>query len=245
MQQVVAREIMLQETNDLGIVVPDNEIADIIKDVQTRMQGGQFDLAFYRQRFLPHFKNRYGLDYEKFVKQDLRLESFQNLFDEVDKAPLLSPESELAQNDTWIFETIEIEPNKLVEEKIIENKDNAEAIAVEIINIPPKKWKRKLAELKLESQKTGAITISERGKLAGGKLPFDKLKAIFKLTKDNPVLDKPIKHEDRLYIVRLVEISKGKDKAEKPTGTDPFFRMWMSKLLAKAKVESYVGGEEQ
>lgn len=246
MQQMVTREMMLQQTEDLGIFIPDNELADVIKEIQTQMQGGQFDPLFYRQRFLPHFKNRYGLDYEKFVKQELGMESFRNIFNGIDQTPILDDANAGgAGNETWTFEMVELEPAKMVEEKTVKNEDEAKALAEEIVKTSPSKWKGKLKNSKLEAKKIGPIGIAQRKQLAESNLPFEKMISIFKLTEENPVIDKPIEDQGKLYVVRLIEKSKTNEEIKPQTDADSFFRMWMSKLLAKAKIESYLDKEQR
>lgn len=240
-QQVITRELMMQEVDSLGIVIPDSELADSIKQVQMAIQGGQFDPYFYKQRYLPHFKNRYGLDYEEFMREDLRVEAFNDLFTNVDSRPIFDEAAPASEK--WTFEIVEIDPKKMVESKVIKAEDEAKAIAETIASSPSKEWNRKFKELKVEGKKVGPITITERGKLADGKLSLDAMEKIFSLTAEKPVVPKPIESEGKFYIVQLTGRSKGEAKENTPAEDISFFRAWMSKLLAKAKVENFLPDE--
>jgi len=245
LRQTIARELMLRETNNLGIVVPDDLLANIIRNDPMFQRDGAFDPIFYRRRFLPHFKNRYGMDFEKFMRRDLQLETFKRMFAGIDSDPVFKPGDEgFALMDTWSFGVVEIEPKKLIEAKSIERDEDAKIFAAELIETPPKRWKSKLGKFKLEEKKVGPITVSERARIMGTKAPLESMNTIFKLTEEESVVKKPIEFEDKLYVVRLIE-KKKLGEAKSQTEASPFFQMWMSKLLADAKVKNFLNQEQQ
>ena len=204
------------------------ELADTIKRVQSSMFGGSFDPLFYKQRYLPHFKNRYALDYEDFVSRDIELDSLKKLFSSVGEK---NDSKENKKEETWTFGVIEVEPDKV-------------EIAEEIIKTPTKKWTRALKKNKLEEKKHENLKLSSRKKIAGGKFTFEELTEVFKLSKENPVLSKPVKKDDKIYVVRFIEKGES-DEAVSPDVSMEFFRDWMSKLLADAKVTSLLEQEQQ
>ncbi|MBT3182791.1 MAG: SurA N-terminal domain-containing protein [Deltaproteobacteria bacterium] len=228
LRQLVSREMMLDEAEKLGITVSDMELADTIKRVQAMMFGGSFDPVFYKERYLPHFKNRYSLDYEAFVRTDIELDSLKQLFSSVGNA---APSKKGAKEETWTFGVVEIEPDKV-------------EIAEEIIKTPTGKWASTLKKHKLKEKKHENIKLSSRKKLASGKLNLEEIIEVFKLSKDKPVLSKPVKKDDKIYVVRFIK--KGESEAiDSPAGTMEFFRDWMSKLLADAKVTTLLEQEQQ
>lgn len=234
-KQLVSREIALQQTDELGITIPNEELADIIKKTPTLGDGNEFDPIAYRYRFLPYFKNRYGLDYEQLVRQDLRLETLEGLFQDIS-----SEETDKeSKKTTWTFEVVTIDPNTMVASKVIGSADEAPTIAEKVINTDPRGWKKLFHDMKIETKKVGPIDISERQNILSGEGPIEDFYAIFTLTREKPVIQKPIQRNGKLYVIRLVENSE-KSVEPKPHQTADFFQVWMEKLLAKAKVENYL-----
>lgn len=241
LQQSIARMIVLAEADRLGLVLSSQELADVIRQAQAAEQGGEFDPLFYRRRFLPFFKNRYGMDYEGFVGKDLKISAFEEIFSAVDSEPLLGEEVKgAAEKTAWTFETIAIDPNALVEAKLIESADKADELAAGIIALGPRKWKKRLGDLRIEPQKIGPLKISERHKLMDGHGSFEDFEKIFVLTPDDPVTETPIRRGGKLYIVRLIGTSQVAEKTSERKTLRPFFEAWMSKQLMKAKVENYL-----
>jgi hypothetical protein len=106
---------------------------------------------------------------------------------------------------------------------------------------PSANWKDILSKKELSENKVGPISVAQRGRIAGGNLTASEYGEIFSLEKKNSTTGKSYTSGDKTYVIRLVEKKVGKedDKADAPDKLD-FFRTWMSKLLASAKVESYL-----
>jgi len=223
MRQLVSREVALSEADALGVVITDSQLANEIRSSQAAFQGGEFDPAFYTERFLPHFKSRYGLSYEDFVRDDMRISSFASIFKGVGEKiePARSP------SDQWTFSVVELpaEDGNLASELLA----------------PSANWKDILSKKELSENKVGPISVAQRGRIAGGNLTASEYGEIFSLEKKNSTTGKSYTSGDKTYVIRLVEKKVGKedDKADAPHKPD-FFRTWMSKLLASAKVESYL-----
>lgn len=227
LQQLVGREVALQLADGLGIAVSDAELADTIRQSQAAQMGGEFDPIAYRHTFLPSFRSRHGMDFEQFVRQDLRLSALQDLLSSADRTPL--PGDGGRPSATWAFETITVEGGERPQ-------------AERIIATPPKEWPRLLKAMKLEAKKTGPLSIADRSKLLDGKGTLSHDEAIFSLTPSHPVLDHPLDIDGKWVVVRLVERREGggQKKDEPPPPAEGLFQEWMGKLLAKAKVQNYL-----
>jgi len=79
MSRLVQRELLLQIADKLGIQVTDQELASVIRKSQIA-QRGEFDQTFYTTQYLPYFKNRFGIDFEDMLRNDIRAEKVQLLF---------------------------------------------------------------------------------------------------------------------------------------------------------------------
>lgn len=244
LRQLVARELALELANDLSVVVPDAELAAAVKKTPYAQRDGQFDPTFYRHQFLPYFKQRFGLNYEKFVKQDLALENLESIFRGVDKGvPGTGDAGEEGVEYKWTFETITFEPDKLMEEGRVKSADEVRSAARLLISSNPNRWKGLLAPFSTSAVKAGPISVKERRRLLGGQGTMEDMTEIFSLTLENPVIGKPIERGGKIYVVRLIE------RKEVGPGDDfwparDFYRSWMTKLSEKAKVVSYFKEEE-
>lgn len=237
LQQLVGREIALQLADELGIVIPDAMLADTIRDAQTAQQGGEFDPIAYRHQFLPYFRNRFGMDYEQFVRQDLRLTALETLLNGVDRSAAESPKE---PSTAWTFESVLIDPQTLVESKAIADAAAAKPLAEKLALTPSKEWPAFLKPLKINATKVGPFTLAERTKLLDGKGRLEDYEKIFAMTPEHAIVDAPIELDGKLYVLRLV--NRQDNATPSNTAVPPgegFWGEWMGKLLAKAKVKNY------
>lgn len=239
LRQLIFREVALQQADELGIVIPDNELADLIKKGQTSKEG-EFDPIAYRHNFLPYFKDHFGLDYEQFVRTDLRIASLEKIFSDVDREQPPKEDGEAAARSKWTFEIVTIDPNALVAENLVKTVDEAKAVAGRLAAANPKDWKRILKPLKIESKKAGPIGISERKALLDGNATLEDYGIIFALTAKNPVAARPIERSGKTYVVRLLEKTAKDDKESSEDAKGNFFMEWMSKRAAGAKVQDFM-----
>jgi hypothetical protein len=237
-QQLLARELSLQQADALGLEVSDEELVDTIRKTPSANRGGEFDPIFYKHEFLPYFKHRFGLDYEAFVLHDLKSEDIEQLFRDID-ANLPTPKgAEATDEDAWTFEVISLAPKALVEAKAVKSPEEVSQIATALIGADPKTWKGMLSPFKVEPQKVGPIKIKDRATLLDGQATFDDLSMLFSLTEKAPIVQRPLERGDRLYVVRLVSRTKGSKESVAPWPAGDFFHSWMQKLAEKAKVTS-------
>lgn len=228
-EQLVEREVVLQQADELGVVIPDVELADVIRKSQGEKD---FDSVAYRHQFLPYFKNKFNMDYEQFVRQDLRIRTLEGMFRGIGGN---APELEEI-NDSWTFEVVSIDPAGLTENK---SEKDAATLAKILVGANPKEWGKILKSVKIEPKKVGPIKVTERRMIFGSDGNFDTYKKVFSLTKEESVLKEPIELAGKIYVVRLVDRETKTEKSPPPAYAG-FLQAWLSKLLAKAKVENYV-----
>lgn len=224
LQQLVEREVVLQQSDKLNLIVPDEEVADVIEKSNSA-QGRDFDPIAYKHNFLPRFKDQFGMDYEQLVRQDLRLSNFGNMFSNV--GPKLLEQDEV--DYTWNFEVVKLDSQTMT---------NAKEIAQKLATANTKDWPKILKENKIESQILKDIKVANRSSLFESQAKLEDFKKVFAVTKEKPVLDEPIEVGNKTYIIRLVDRTEKTVTTNAPT-TD-FIREWLSKLIAKAKIENYL-----
>ncbi len=244
LRQLVSRQIGLQLAADLGVVVPDEALAAVVVKTPYAQRDGEFDPIFYRQQFLPYFKQRFGLDFEDFLKSDIELETVESIFATVDKGvPTAKDDGKGDMAFSWTFETVAFDPGKLVRDGKVKSEDEVMTAAKLLVTSDPKKWKGLIAPFGLKVEKSEPITVKDRRRLLNGKGSMDDMIKIFSLTSEQPVLQEPIANDGKIYVVRLVEREEtGPSDAFWPARD--FFSSWMTKLSEKAKVVSYLKEEQ-
>lgn len=237
LQQLIRRNMELKIAGDIGISVPDEELASTIRKSIAGMRGEEFDPIFYRHQFLPFFEDRYGINYEALTRQDLSIDMLQKNFSNLGDKP--AGESE---NIMWTFEVAEVDPKTLTEKKVITDETEAPKIAKKFIS-SSNNWKKLADENKVEIKTVGPITIAERSRILGERGTIEELEQIFTLEKENPVIKSPIKRGERLFVVKLVE-KKNAPIAQKEKRTDEFLNNWLQNEITDAKIVNYLGTEE-
>lgn len=247
-QQLVQREIALQQADSLGLVVTDREVADEIRQVISAQQGGEFDPIAYRYDFLPDFRGRTGLDFEAAVREDLRRKALESLFSSVGGTGGADGGVASGALDgeavRWTFEAVALDPKALVESKSFATEDEVASEAERLLRVEPRRWKGELAKIKVTPQKVGPIGISGRAALFDGKGSLEDLAAAFSLTADDPVLKRPIEAGEKLHIVRLVERKEAGEDELPARVAGGFLNEWLGRLLATAKVRNYIEEQE-
>ena len=242
-QQLIGREIMLQQADSLGLVITDEELADAIRDGQAAQSGGEFDPISYRHEFLPYFRQRYNMDYERFVRQDMRMGALQQLFSGVDSSPQAS-EALPPEEGLFTFEAVVLVPEELVKSKAAGSEEDARNFADRLARAAAGEWKKMLSDAKLSSEKIGPIRVSERKKLLGGMGSFEQHREIFSLTKDKPVAG-PYEIDGKLVVVRFLERGPSVSDPSASPSRAVFFDEWMGKLMANAKVHNYMAEDQE
>ncbi len=229
LQRTVSREVLLLQAEKFGIVVPDEVLAYSIRETQSN--EGQFDPVFYKQRFLPHFKNRYNLDFEQFLKEDLKIQMFQLMFASVGE--LAPSEIDESAKEKWEFEVIEVKPDM-----------NADASAA--LKGDAKSFESAEKKFAASKKKVGPLTIEERASILPVGLSLEDYQSIFSLNSSSPIFPSLVESGGKFYAIKYLE-KKSEKPAEKPASPadrENFFQSWMSKVFANAKVESHLPEDE-
>lgn len=237
LQQLIRRNMELKIAGDIGIRIPDEELASVIRKSVAGQRGEEFDPIFYRHQFLPFFEDRYGVNYESMTRQDLSIDILQKYFSNLGDKPAGE-----AENIMWTFEVAAVDPIALTEKKVIESESGAHKIAEQFIS-SSNNWRRLADQNKIEIKTVGPITISERSRILGERATMEELEQVFTLEENNPVIKSPIKRGERLFVVRLVEKKKA-PIAQKEKRTDEFLNNWLQNEIADAKIINYLGTEE-
>lgn len=232
MSRLVQRELMLQVADKLGIQITDEQLAEAIRRSQIA-QRGEFDPIFYTHQYIPYFENRFGINFEDMLRNDLRAEQLQTMFTQPTKPTDQSEESaeskatEGNKVTAWTFEVVKL------------NSDKAEAAQQFVDHVSPGQWKRMAKKYDAELERVDEVTISNRkSKLPG--FVFEDYSAIFSLNDNVPVVDRPIHRKDKkIAILRFIERSEIDAKATPPE-RDDFFQQWMTQLAARSKIRTYL-----
>jgi len=228
LQQLVQRELLFQTAQKVGIKITDGELAAMIRKNPELIKDGEFDPIFYRHQYLPYFENRFGINYEELVRQDLAIEALERLFAGIDSQPAAGNESTL-----WTFEVAAIEKPK--------DGQDVGSIAKSFVSAP-KDWKGLSQKTKATLKTVGPVTIAERQKILEGRGKFDDYQKIFALNTERPVIEAPIESGDAFYVVRLVEKKTSPVNATQERGED-FLAGWMREQMKTAKISTFLQAE--
>jgi len=213
LQQMIQRQLLLQTSRSLGIRVTDAELAATIRKNPELIRDGEFDPIFYRHQYLPYFENRFGINYEELLRQDLTINALERLFAGTEsKAP------EQNESALWTFE---------VASKAV--KDEAEE----------KAFLDSLAKNRSAFKTVGPIPIEERAKILNGRGTFEDFEKIFALNAAHPVLDKPVKIGDEVFVVRFVGRKTSPVKATQEKQTE-FLDSWIREQAKTANIVTYL-----
>lgn len=239
MQQLIQRTLLLNAAKKMGITISDIQLADAIKKDVSLMSGGKFDPEFYRERYLPYFENRYHINYEEILKEDIIINTFEKLISSGGTS-LSEKSNEKEEKISWTFEVADIKPQKLVDEKVIDDAAKANEI-VELFSNQPNNWKKLGKEKHVDVKTTEPLTVAERAPILNGKGSFEDFKKIFSLNEGE--ITSPINNGDSTFLVRLVkknkESSADTDEPSRKYNSD-FLNEWLQREAEMAKVVNYI-----
>ncbi|MBI4211111.1 MAG: SurA N-terminal domain-containing protein [Deltaproteobacteria bacterium] len=224
-RELAQRKILVDEALKLGLKVSDERLAETI--LASRKQDPHFDPIAYRHEFLPYFKQRYGVDYEQLLREDVIIDDLRRSFEGL----TLSSQVPLTPKEVWNFEMVNFDP-KVLEE--------AESVAALFISqVSKDAWSTLSKKYGVDLVKVGPVTISGREPLAPYVSRVQDMVPVFALTKDAPVLKAPLRHDGIITVVRLLDRSENKDPAlvASSTPSSPFLDAWLKAKLAQAKIE--------
>lgn len=114
LNQLVSQVVENNIGRKLGLAPTDEELVDVIRRSSVaKTENGEFDFYLYKTRFLPYFSQKYGIDYEYVVANDLLEMKVRSLFDLFAKAS----EKEVRdaynlENTKWTFDVLESDSAK-------------------------------------------------------------------------------------------------------------------------------------
>ena len=240
LNQLISRELATAQADELGVVVPDAELAAVVMSTPAAQRDGEFDAIFYRTEFQPYFKRRFGIEYESFLEQDLKIEALTELFRNIGQSSPL-PDGPERKDLKWTFETVTLDPAAMKEE--LKSVEETRELAKLLTSSEPARWREMLRPFGARVVKVGPLWIRNRGTLLEGHATFDDQRAILSLTEDDPVLAEPIERGGKIYVVRLVERIAEENPARSNWPMDDYLRSWMGKLRDKAKIVSFLDTE--
>ncbi len=228
LQQLIRRQIMLQTAQSAGIKITDEELASTIKKNPELIHQGEFDPIFYKHQYLPYFENRFGINYEELIRQELSIAALESVFAGID--PAKTPEENAM---LFTFEVATISG--------AEDPEDAASAADSFIS-QPNDWKALSQRTKAEVKTVGPVTIAERSRILSGRGTFADYEKIFALGQERPVLEKPIAVGDQIFVVKLLkkETSQVKPKNGRTGG---FLDDWMREQMKTAKIITHLETE--
>lgn len=240
--RLVQRELLLQIADELGLRVTDQELAAVIKKTQVA-QRGEWDPVFYTHQYLPYFQNRFGIDFEDMLRNDMLAEKVQLLFATPAAAETKDKKNETETVKSWTMEIVTLDVDKMIKDKIVSSQIEAEKAAQKFVDfVSNGMWKQMAEQYKANLKTIETITVA--GRMA--KLPgytFDQYKEIFALGEELPVVDKPlVRNDNTIAVLRFIE-HKDIERGPKATNDD-FFRHWMQQTAAKSEIKTFLDDQK-
>jgi len=234
LQQLIQRQLLLQTAEKLGVRIPDAELAFVIRRNPELIRDGEFDPIFYRHQYLPYFENRFGINYEELVRQDLAIDALKSIFTDIDVTP--ASENEVMK---WTFEVVSIQPKKLVEEKKVKDEAEAKKVAEEFA-AHPRDWKKLAQKSHVDVKTVGPLTIAQRSQILEGRGALQDYQKIFTLNESRPVSSMEL--GDAIYIVKFVGKKTETAQAIQERQGD-FLSNWLGHQVKTAKIQTYLEAE--
>ncbi len=216
-QQAAIREI----GQNIGLQPTSFELADTIKrSPAAANEKGEFDPILYKRDFLPYFAQKYGMDYEDAVKQDMTVQKVSEIF-------------KLAKDAPDAREVYNIEKTKFTF-NVQEFTSEADA----------------KANKKGKVVKTEPATVRERGTVIPGELDISLWEKIFSLKPNDSLSEPVNAGDKwrTVKLVKIVKPTDAEWEKEKQdfeaeltdkTGRE-IFQTWVSAYLKDAKIKNFI-----
>ena len=221
-QQLVNREIVKELGAKMDMEPTNIEVVDAIKGSSiARGEDGKFDPFLYKQRILPYFAQKYGIDYETLIEEDLAFQNVQNIFRSVAKVPGARAIYDM-EKTKYKFDVVEYES----EEDAVAGKKGV-------------------------SKKINPASISDRMSIFPSEPAEDVFEKVFALKKDNASLSAPVVAGGKWYNVKLIGVERPSDAQwEKDkqgfvedlslNGERQFFETWITSVIRDSKIKTYI-----
>lgn len=251
--QVIDQELFVQLAKTLGISVSDPELYDAIANDPTFQKDGVFDPIAYRKYMLPYFEQKFGLNYELFLRDALleaKVKSF--LASQVSTTDAEAKNKYEQTRTLWSYERVSIPESPA--EGVTYDK-SAEEIARDIQSYFTKgqtaELNKALAKYKLKSEPLKDVSVDKSGMLIPNSNDLETASALFSLTPLNPTPAEPVKAAGYLYAIKLTSLSRPTDKDwEKDKTTfistlnsqkkQDYLKEWEAYIRDKASIDEYV-----
>lgn len=244
LSQLINKKILVDYASKNNILVTDGELYYQISHSPGLQEGGQFDPIRYKKSILPYYRQRYGVNIEKIMKEDMLYNKVKALLED----SVVVSSAEVLQN---YQETQRERTLKVV--KVVDNSDNASANAEAIQALLAKKAHTELSSLlKHLNVATETITVSLKNRAAlFDPMNTEAWKEVFSLSESSPTLKGPIHIENTYYAIALDSLSQvdmnqwEKEKKGVMEGllrekqTD-YFQNFLANLSNKASIETYI-----
>lgn len=236
LQSLIENEIVTNEAYKAGFRVPSAEIAETVRQDPRLLLQGNFASRYYLNEFRPGHLNRYGIDYEEWVKNNLLADKFRDTFS---KAIFVSDDEAfnyyLAGKTKMNFSQVAVEDENIVS-------------ALWPLFVKNKLTKQDLEKHGLTSKETGLISLAEGKILFFGENQHEALIQLFSLSKDNPFPDQPLTAGNTNYFFKFIEkgvpsreeFEKVKEETKeelKNQLANLFYRRWYMDRIGKADIE--------
>lgn len=229
LSELVDRELLVQNLQKMGLSASPDEVATFVKEdpLARSPRDGRFNLTYYKNSFLPGYRQRRGKSYESDVINQLTAQKFFSEFNNVIKPNKQELERELRLKDTkYKFAVIKVSkkeapPKKDQNEKDQKEKDqdekdikktkvSAKEKAQKIYDLwtQNKDIKKLLDEYKLKERKTPDLNYARLKSVFGGKVDTKNIKTLLSLSKKNPFPKSYIDEGNFLYLIKLEDIKE-------------------------------------
>lgn len=241
LMNIVNQELFVQLGKKLGLSVTPDELYDNISKTPSFQVEGSFDPLMYKERILPYFETKYGINFENMLSDDLMSRKVVDfLTGQVTVSEGEAKQDYVQRNTTWSFDRIKV-PDEATANNVIETVGSGS------------KWKidGMMKELNLAKEKVEDISIDRRHTVIPQAPEHEALKELLLLTMDKPTYMKPIKAGDAYYVFQLVEVvrpseeqwAKEKDeymKAATEQKKQAYVMEWQESLRKKADIKEFV-----
>lgn len=211
---LINQMLIAENLKQFGVKTTEDELAEVIRSSPQFQREGQFDLDYYKNRFLPGYRLSTGSSYENDIQEELALQRFFGTFNDLIEPTTQELEQETQiQTVTFKYDVITIpvrDASKMDAESTASSEElqaNAKTLANQILDA----WKSdaSIDELittnKLTRKETPELNYRKIKFVFGGKGSTDNLKSIVSLTSDKPFVGEPLLEGNYYYIAKLVE----------------------------------------
>lgn len=253
LSQVINEILLKQFAEDMGIKVTVKEIYDTIASNPNFQNEGVFDSNAYKNVFLPYFERRYGLNYEKLLKDGLLADHARDfILNNVEITENEAKETFYKEKTNWSFERIII-PESIAEDGKFDV--DGQTIASQVLESVKSGSKNELNSLvkkySLKDEEIKDVTIDKKQRLLPDEDENEFYLDIFSLNKEKPTLAEPLKTGSSYYVFKLIDTKKPSDEdwekqkeeyvktlAEKKK--QEYLMQWQETLKEKADIKEYI-----